>query len=321
MGLREPGLQPAATLASMMPQTATAFARPLVQAPSHPPLSSPRSSMNAFFVDFGLTDWKPLLTTLLLPPMPLLGLALAGGLCALRRSRAQRPARGALALTALSLAGIWLATCTAVGEALEARLPGLPPVLVAADFERLQAQVRKRPLSVAVVVLGGGLEPLAPEYGQANLSPWSAERLRYGLWLARRTGAPVGFSGGVGWGQHGPAASEAAVAAHIAERDFGQSLRWVESASRDTRENAGLSVPLLLQAGVEEVLLVSHIWHLPRARRAFEQAAAGRLRITPAPMGAAVSTLRPVLRWLPSGEGMVRTRQVMREWLGLWFSA
>ena len=42
---------------------------------------------------------------------------------------------------------------------------------------------------VAIVVLGGGSRPLSPEYGVSNLEERSMERLRYGLWLGRETGA------------------------------------------------------------------------------------------------------------------------------------
>ena len=64
---------------------------------------------------------------------------------------------------------------------------------------------------VAIVILGGGSEPFAPEYGVSSLQAASLERLRYGLWLAGETGAPVAFSGGVGHAQAG-ATQEARVA-------------------------------------------------------------------------------------------------------------
>ena len=46
------------------------------------------------------------------------------------------------------------------------------------------------------------------------------------------------------------------------------------------------------------------------------QRSGGNLEIVAAPMGMALSSDRPVLRWLPSSDGMVRTRDVLREWLG-----
>jgi len=272
--------------------------------------------LNSLIVDVAGGSLKPVLTTLLLPPVPLLVLVLAGAWMLHRRRRS-----GAW-LVALGAAGIWLATCAAVGDWLDHNLPGRPPALTEERIARWQAQVADSgPAEVAIVVLGGGMEPHAAEYGAANLNVWSLARLRYGLWLSRRIGAPVAFSGGVGWAQGAGGPSEASTAARIAEQEFGRPLRWIEEASRDTRENARLTVPMLEAAGVRQVLLVTHGWHMPRAQRAFEQAAAQRLTITPAPVGLATSVLRPVMRWLPTGEGMIHTRQVLREWLGLGLGA
>jgi hypothetical protein len=73
-------------------------------------------------------------------------------------------------------------------------------VLSADRIQALKADAQaKRP--VAIVVLGGGMEALAPEYGVSSLRATSLERLRYGIWLGRETGLPVAFSGGVGWAQ------------------------------------------------------------------------------------------------------------------------
>jgi uncharacterized SAM-binding protein YcdF (DUF218 family) len=272
--------------------------------------------LNSLILDVGAASLKPVLTTLLLPPVPFLGLVLAGAWILHRRRR------GGAWLVALGAAGIWLATCAAVGDWLDEQLPGRPPALTEERIAQWQAQVAGGGAGkVAIVVLGGGMEPYAPEYAGANLNPWSLERLRYGLWLSRRTGAPVAFSGGVGWAQSAGGPSEARTAAGIAEREFGWPLRWIEEAARDTRENAQRTLPVLEAAGVRQVLLVTHGWHMPRAQRAFEQAAENRVAITPAPVGLATGVLRPVMRWLPTGEGMIHSRQVLREWLGLWLGA
>ena len=94
--------------------------------------------------------------------------------------------------------------------------------------------------SVAIVVLGGGRESSAPEYGVASLSPLALERLRFGVWLGRQTGAPIMFSGGLATLRN--RASEADVAAEIAGREFGCRCAGSRAASRDTRENAQYAV-------------------------------------------------------------------------------
>jgi len=177
--------------------------------------------------------------------------------------------------------------------------------------------------SVAVVVLGGGRESSAPEYGVASLSPLALERLRFGIWLSREIGAPLAFSGGLAHAAQAGIA-EAEVAADIAAREFGRPLRWVESRSRDTRENGLFTAQALREAGVKQVVLVTHGWHMPRAMRAFQQASdRERLgwQIVAAPMGLAQRVERPALRWMPSSEGFLLVRAVLREKIGWWLGA
>ena len=154
-----------------------------------------------------------------------------------------------------------------------------------------------------------------PPPKRVGLKFGSLERLRYGVWLSRETGWPMAFSGGTGWAQP-DGAEEAQVAQRIAAQEFGRPLKWVEDGSRDTRENAIRTIALLRPQGVKRILLVTHHWHMPRSMRAFEEAAHGDIRIEAAPMGLARNTEFPVLRWLPSGEGLIATRLVLREWIG-----
>ena len=59
----------------------------------------------------------------------------------------------------------------------------------------------------------------------------------------------------------------------FAEREFGRPLRWLEPGSSDTRENAVRTVALLQPQGIEQVVLVTHGYHMRRALRNFERAA------------------------------------------------
>lgn len=272
--------------------------------------------MNELFQMVGIESWKPVLSVMLLPPVPWLLLVLIGAALLLRR----RGWGWLLVLTAS--AGIWLSSCSAVGEWLQSALLSPPPPLSAERIALLRREVASRN-SVAVVVLGAGREATAPEYGVANLTPTALERLRFGLWLGRQTGAPLMFSGGLGHAALG-GASEAEVAAQIATREFGRSLRWVEDRSRDTRENATYATALLRDLNVEQVVVVTHGWHMPRALRAFNEAttrAGASWQIVPAPMGLARRIERPTLRWMPSAEGFTLVRAVIREKVGLWLGA
>ena len=184
---------------------------------------------------------------------------------------------------------------------------------------RLQ-EVKRDPqlhASTAVIALGAGVHPVAPEYGEPNLTSESLERLRYAIWLARELEVPAGFSGGLGWAaSESTGTSEAAIAQRIATAEFKHPLRWVEGRSRDTRENARETVALLRLDGIRRIVVVTSALHMPRAMAAFRLAASGQdLVLESAPIGAAPSSRSAVFDWLPSAEGTSQFRAVMREWL------
>jgi uncharacterized SAM-binding protein YcdF (DUF218 family) len=277
--------------------------------------------MNSLFVLLGIESWKPVLTALALPPVPLLLLVLWGS-WRLARGRAW----GA-GLVGVGVALLWLSHCAVSGHWLSRWLLDPPAALSAERVEALRS-AKAKPLAAtrprttsAILILGGGTEPVAPEYGTSNLGTASMERLRYGLWLARATGLPVAFSGGIGWGQDDGGQTEARIAERIARDEFGLPLRWAEADSRDTRENATRSIALLRRAQVNHIVLVTHDWHMPRALRDFQRTAPEGFSIEPAPMALSLRAQPPRLAWLPSGEGMLHVRRVLREALGLLMGA
>lgn len=272
--------------------------------------------MNDLFLTLGIESWKPVLGSLLLPPVPMLLLTLAGARMMLWR-------RGwGWMVVLVAMAGLWLGACSATGEWFQRTLLPATTALSSERIAQLKSGATTRS-GVAIVVLGGGREALAPEYGVASLSPSSLERLRYAVWLARQTGAPLLFSGGLGHAAE-PGAPEADVAAEIALREFGRPLRWTETRSRDTRENAQYTVDMLRNQNVAQVVVVTHAWHMARALRAFQEASArigAKWVIVAAPMGLAPLIERPTLRWVPSWEGFFLVRTVMREKVGWWLGA
>lgn len=262
--------------------------------------------MNELFLTLGIEAWKPFLSALLLPPLPFLLLVLAGARLMFRRRLL------AWLLVLLGCAGIWLMCTMAVGKALINGVLKPPPAL---GTEQV-AELKKSP-KTAIVVLGGGRKLLAPEYGISTLNWRSIERLRYGLWLSRETGLPVAFSGGVGLGAE-PGLTEAEIAGRIAEREFGRPLRWQETESRDTRENALRTVALLRGQGIERIVVVTHNNHMPRSLRNFERAAAGtNLRLLAAPMGGEGTGRIKGVDWLPSSRGFDLVWVALHEWLGM----
>jgi uncharacterized SAM-binding protein YcdF (DUF218 family) len=241
---------------------------------------------------------KPLLTTLALPPAGLIALALAGVVLARRW-------RWAAWVSGLALVLLWTLSTHGIALWLARHLLPLPAVVTAQDLRQAQVQ--------AVVVLGGGVLPEAPEYGQAqpNASTWA--RLRFGVRLAREQGLPLGFAGGVGWGGRGTA-TEAEAVVDAAWRDLGVRLRWVDDRSKDTADNAREMATRLQADGVRRIALVSDAWHLPRAAAHFR--AAG-LQVLPAPTRVPLPRQNPLLEWLPSTHGLDISYWVLREWIAL----
>jgi uncharacterized SAM-binding protein YcdF (DUF218 family) len=253
-------------------------------------------------------SWKPLLSVLVQPPASLLLLILLG-LWLMRR----RPRLGGT-LIVLSTAGLWLMCCVGMAHWLQDSVLRPPQALTTAQIHALMRSPNQPP--TAIVVLGAGRHRLAAEYGTANLAQQAMVRLRYGVWLARQTGQPLAYAGGVGWAQIGER-SEAETAAQIVQDEYGTSLRWTESRSRDTRENADLMVPILDGAGIKRIVLVTHASHMPRAMRAFRDAAGKGMVVIPAPVAAVTRDDQPILDWLPSQQGFVLVYNALHEMLGL----
>jgi len=268
-------------------------------APSTP--SSPVS----FGFDFA--GFKTLALVLAEPPAPFLVLGAWG---AWRLVKARRTGVAALVLSA---AGIWLGCTEATGEWLTRHLLEPPGVLSLEDMAAMQRQGGEH---AAIVVLGGGARQSVPELHAGGLQTLTAERLHYGVWLSRRTGWPIAFSGGIGWTATRLLQSEAALASHEAAEIYALPLRWAEGASRDTRENAAQVLPLLAAAGVKQVVLVTHDAHMRRALRAFVGTATTLgITVQPAPIGGTNIRYTSVMDWCPTVEGYGRVRYAVYEWL------
>ncbi len=126
----------------------------------------------------------------------------------------------------------------------------------------------------AIVILGAAVYRHAVEYGETTVGTNSMKRCRYGAWLHRRTGLPIYVSGGRGEYAPGPAM------VRFLEDELGVPVAVLESESRNTWENAAKTAPLLREAGIERVFLVTDAWHMPRSVAAFERTG---LVVVPAP--------------------------------------
>lgn len=238
------------------------------------------------------------LKLLVMPPLCLYLLAMAGLVLLRRKPRLGR------ALLAAGLGLLIVLSMPLVAIVLQLGLQGEPPQ---GDFDFADAQ--------AIVVLGADANPFAPEYGGTSVGPVTLERLRYGAWLAKRSGLPLLVSAGV------PARDEPALAlamATVLEDEFGVWPRWSEARSADTRQNAQFSAEILKPLGIERIVLVTHAWHLPRALGAFE--AAG-LQARGAGTGWREFPDVDWRSWMPSARGLRESSWAIHEWIGqLWYA-
>ena len=219
---------------------------------------------------------KGLFKAAVLPPTGPLLIAVAGLLLLSRRWRAGR----IVAWTGVG--SLLLLSTPIVAYALNSLLNRSPPL----DLERAKD-------AQAIVILGGGIRRHAAEYGGDTLGHLTLERVRYGARVARTTKLPVLVTGGSVFAGE----PEAALMREALEGEFGVPVRWTESESRNTHENAVRSARILVAARVTRVVLVTHSFDMPRATAEF---ASQGIESIPAATGIANGEIDTVLDVLPS---------------------
>lgn len=173
----------------------------------------------------------------------------------------------------------------------------------------------------AIVVLGGGRRQGALDAPQENayqdVSAASMERLRFGARLARATRLPILLTGGAPDKTSAKDISEAQLMSRVLQSELHLQARWVEGESSTTQENAKLSANMLKKENIHTIYLVTHFWHMPRAKAIFEREG---LRVLEAPMGFYQKQSFTPPDFYPSSEGLQRTRWIFHEILGsLWY--
>lgn len=237
------------------------------------------------------------LTALLIPP-GLLFIVLAAGL--ILRNRCPRTSRG---LLIAGTAGLYLLSMPLTGTFL------------LQQWETPHATV-PAPAAQAIVVLGGGRYPAAPEYSGDTVSSATLVRLRYAAQLQRETGLPLLVSGG---SPDGSRINEAELMAQVLEQAFRVPVRWREGRSANTLENARLSRETLAQENIRRIYLVTNAWHMPRSILVFERAG---FEVIPAPTAHATgeSAQLTVLDFLPNFTGLRDSSIFFHETIGMvWY--
>jgi uncharacterized SAM-binding protein YcdF (DUF218 family) len=237
-----------------------------------------------------------IISSFLLPP---LNIILLGAACMLLLKR--NPRRGKQ-LIGILLVLLWVFSLSAVGNRLLKLLE-----------EDAHTSVEQMHDAQAIVVLGAGTYN-APEYGGYTVNGATLERLRFAATLSRRTELPMLMAGGLPEGKRLP---EAVLMKKVMEEEFLAPVRWVEAKSDNTRQSAVNCRELLASSKVHTIVLVTHSWHMTRAKRIFERAG---FRVLPA--GTVFHTVGKLsaLSFLPNVEGMLNSATFFREAIGLlWY--
>ncbi len=147
----------------------------------------------------------------------------------------------------------------------------------------------------AIVIVGGGVE-------------WV--RAQYGAELQSRSGLPILVAGGNPSG----AGSEAENMKKVIEQTYQGSVRWVESASINTADNARLAAKLLHHFSITRIALVTDPWHMPRATLLFKRQG---LQVYQAPVVLPGDKPEGRSALLPSLSALKLSLRAVREWLGM----
>ena len=145
------------------------------------------------------------------------------------------------------------------------------------------------------------------------MNPITLTRLRRAARLATATHLPVLVTGGR---PRFATSSEGDLMANALTQDFHVPVRWIERQSLDTDDNARLAAPMLKEAAIDTVLLVTEVQHLMRAQPLFE---ARGLHVIPVPTDFYADQRIGLFSFIPNTLALRRSSLSIHERVGaLW---
>lgn len=241
----------------------------------------------------------------LLSPLTLVfGLWLLAAVCLLLRRR-----KWALGLACMAFALLWVASMPIVAHALAAPLEEKYPAVT----------VDASPAGDAILVLGGALSGASPPRRPTfNLGP-AAGRVWYTAELYRAGKARwVVVAGGNQPGQEGEQIEADAIVEMLGVLGVPRHAIRMEGLSRNTRENAANSLPLVQALGAKRVLLVTSAIHMPRAVKTFTKVWSGSgVELVPATTDVEPETHRFMVKlWIPDASALAFVTRIIKEYAG-----
>ena len=239
---------------------------------------------------------------LLLPPGIFI-LIVAAGLFGWR-------ARWGRTLVALSMMLLWMLSTEPVRDALLSPLENRYPPFQSETLTNRHLN----PDGVAIVLLGGGINEKAPEYGGRDmLSRYAMMRTVYAADLSRRTGLDVYATGGVVLSE--TSEPEGLLMKRMLIRlGLSDSMIHIETKATNTWENAVGVRRMLGAEGIHRIVLVTTAWHMPRSVWSFEQQG---FEVIAAPCDYVVEREPYDIRsWLPRWDVMADSADGLHEYLG-----
>jgi len=170
----------------------------------------------------------------------------------------------ALSITILSLGSLYVFSLPIVANSLITSVEST----AALSTQQIKQLAASDSSNKAIVVLSGGRVSAAPEYDKIDIvNPETLQRIHFASWLQKRTELPVLLSGG---SVSNEATAEAVLMNQLMAASFGNQPRWIESESKNTGQSAEFSANILKKDDIEQVILVTHAWHMPKASHAFK---------------------------------------------------
>ncbi len=165
----------------------------------------------------------------------------------------------------------------------------------------------------AIVLLSGGVRHSQPEYASDVSNSATLERVRYAAFLHYQHNLPIMVTGGDPSGGE----PEGWIMKRELETVFDTPVRWQETESTNTAENAEFARRVLAPQGVDTIALLTHAWHMPRAKKAFERAG---FTVIAAPTVFHVEPVQGIMNFIPQADYLSLANKALHEWVGMvWY--